>query len=157
MKNDCFSFYHLQGFFSVGQGGRTPPLTSISPPPLKFSTKRGFLIFWHVKWHVFRVKYRLIFAFHPMEKFTFYLSPPGKPCRSNVYICRSRMPSSSNSRTRTRRGLFVFQHGQHSRRPASIGPSYGPYSENSSSENTSKIVTLLFALAATIEFVSVIS
>ena len=35
-------------FFSVGQRGEPPP------PPLKFSTKRGFSIFWHIKWHVFR-------------------------------------------------------------------------------------------------------
>ena len=80
----------VQGFFSVGQGGRTPPpLKSISPPPLKFSTKRGFLIFWHVK-SAFLGKIPADFRISPPGKIRFLPFPTWKktwkkPCRCSAW------------------------------------------------------------------------
>ena len=55
------------GFFFRRAGGRTPPPPGIDFfPPEIFDKKRGF--FSHVKWHVFRVKYRLISLFTPWKK-----------------------------------------------------------------------------------------
>ena len=76
---------HCQGFFRRTRGtGELPfPLKSISPLEL-FDKKRSFS-FLQVKWRVFHV--RAMIAFHPLENFTFYPSPPVKKLKRPALLC----------------------------------------------------------------------